>query len=107
MPDLILNGVIIEDVVPEGEGTITISDVDMLPIIKSRYGHAVFDYVGGVVILNQARHDAFLLNDNKSIYINELIKREKVLMAKERLALPIQAIKNAANQNALDALKGN
>jgi len=79
----------------------------MYSILNNKYGHAVFDYTGGAIVLNQARYDALLLNTAKGEYINELIDREKILMAKERLALPIQAIKNVQDQAALDALRRN
>ena len=105
MPFLKLNPDNSIDDVP-GTGTENeVADADMLIINKNKFGHACFDYVGGVIVLNQVRYDSLLLSSNKAKYINELIDQEKTLMAKERLALPIQAINNAADMAALDALK--
>ena len=105
MPFLILNtDNSIADILLTGTDN-EITNDDIKPIIKNKYGHVVFDYVGGVISLNQDRYDALLLGDNKTKYINELIDQEKTLMAKERLTGKITAINNAADQAALDALK--
>jgi len=108
MPFLIINiDDSIDDIIAEDTGGLPeLTKPEMEPIINNKYGHAVFDYIDGAIVLNQARYDALLLNTNKGEYINELIDREKILMAKERLALPIQAIKNVKSQVALDALRG-
>ena len=122
MPYLILKGTAIEDIVIDDPGAGVFLDLSldeegapvdpiaaawMVEINANKFGHAVFDYVAGVVVLNQAREDAFILEDEKMKLIETLIQNEIVNMAKERLALPIQAIKNAADQAALNALRSN
>jgi len=105
MPFLILNDDnSISEILSEGTG-IEVSDSDVLVIVKNRSGHAVFDYIGGDIVLNQARYDAQLLAVSKSKYINELIEAETKTMVRERLTAQIQAVENVTNQAALDALK--
>lgn len=93
----------IDDVLEAGTGQ-EVTAEDMQLINKNKYGHAVFDFIDGAITLNQSRYDALVLNNNKALYINELIETEKKLMARERLTAQIQAVENVTNQAALDAL---
>lgn len=58
---------------------------DMLEVKNNRFGHSVFDYIDGVIVLNQARYDAELLPDIIKNKIEEL-KAEGVARMSARIA---------------------
>lgn len=82
-------------------GSIEISDVDADVIAKSKFGHSVYDYVGGILSVNQARFDSVLLGREKQNAIslaNEVAVEETIRLK----ALP--TINKINNANDLDAL---
>ena len=72
MPKLIINqDNSIEDVMPDDYGSgVFVSDISV--ISQSKYGHSVFDYIGGEIVLNQARYDSFELPSDKTSKVNEI-----------------------------------
>ena len=89
----------------ENQTGIVVDKSVLKPAIQNEFGHACFDYVDGEIVHNQARHDSYHLAREKLRYTNSVIRRENTITAKARLTTTIQAIDNAADIDALNALK--
>lgn len=95
----------IQDVVPEFvEGSVEVTAAEMQSIISSNYGHAIFDYIDGQIILNQDRLDAIEFAILKAAGKEAVIKNKMRELAEANATAELAQIDGAQTLTALKSV---
>jgi len=106
MPYLILNpdNTIFDIVTDEVGGDVHVTKEDLLPVIKSRYGHIEFRHQAGALVKNPAIAARFDLEKEKAEAVEDFIKKEIELVIRERAGAILTNIEKATTKAELAAL---
>ncbi len=89
----------------DSKGGTLVSEEDMAEIIKHKYGHACFQYNGGKIVINPTAEATIQLNIEKGIAIEAAIEKQMRAIAKQNVALVIDAITAANSLQELETAK--
>lgn len=84
---------------------IEVTAAEMSEVAANRTGHSVFDFIGGVIVLNTVRNDAEILIKAKLVAIDDVIEQEAKDAARGRQQAKITSMENAPTLAALEAIK--
>ena len=100
---------VLEQILDDSDPTpgITISQSELDAIKNTPFFPGVYDYIGGVLVLNQTRYDANELGQKKAEAKKEVIAKQIIKSAEQAAIGTTNAIDNAVSIAAINAILEN